>query len=51
MGAAASIEPKLDSHVWGCVWRVPHSFSDELDIQESSYYRLRGNNLFYVNHF
>jgi gamma-glutamylcyclotransferase len=39
-GAAASIEPNSDSEVWGCVWRVPNTFSDELDLQEASYHRL-----------
>lgn len=42
MGATASIEPKVGSYVWGCVWRVPHSFAEELDLQESGYHRLTG---------
>ncbi|KAH7727197.1 Protein C44B7.7 [Aphelenchoides avenae] len=39
-GAVASIEPQKGSLVWGCVWRVPNSFAEELDRQESGYHRL-----------
>lgn len=41
-GAVASIEPAKGSIVWGCVWRVPNSFAEELDRQESGYHRLAG---------
>jgi len=39
-GAPASIEEKEGSEVWGCVWRVPNSFAEELDDQEKGYHRL-----------
>ncbi|KAK0395576.1 hypothetical protein QR680_001340 [Steinernema hermaphroditum] len=39
-GAVASITADPNSHVWGCVWRVPNSFAAELDKQESGYHRL-----------
>ncbi|TMS35291.1 hypothetical protein L596_002724 [Steinernema carpocapsae] len=39
-GAVASITEDPNSHVWGCVWRVPNSFAAELDKQESGYHRL-----------
>jgi gamma-glutamylcyclotransferase len=42
-GAAASIEPRQPNDnklVWGCIWRVPHSFAKELDKQEQHYHRL-----------
>ncbi|VDN24981.1 unnamed protein product [Gongylonema pulchrum] len=39
-GAVASIEQSEDDEVWGCIWRVPWSFSDELDLQEGGYHRL-----------
>ena len=41
-GAPASIEEKEGSEVWGCVWRVPNSFAEELDDQERGYHRLNG---------
>ena len=41
-GAPASIEEKEGSEVWGCVWRVPNSFAEELDDQEKGYHRLNG---------
>uniref|UniRef100_A0A915PT67 gamma-glutamylcyclotransferase n=1 Tax=Setaria digitata TaxID=48799 RepID=A0A915PT67_9BILA len=40
MGAVASVEQSKGDEVWGCVWHVPWSFSDELDLQESGYHRL-----------
>jgi len=39
-GAAATIFKTVDEQVWGVVWKVPHSFSETLDEQESSYHRL-----------
>lgn len=39
-GALASIEPKEGSRVFGCIWRVPYSLLDALDIQETGYHRL-----------
>ena len=41
-GATASVEPKIGSEVWGVVWRVPNTFSDELDAQEQGYHRHNG---------
>lgn len=41
-GAAASIEVMEGGEVWGCVWKVPHHFADELDLQEADYHRLEG---------
>ncbi|OZC05137.1 AIG2-like family protein [Onchocerca flexuosa] len=43
MGAVASVEQSKGDEVWGCVWHVPWSFSDELDKQESNYHRLDVN--------
>ena len=40
-GALASVEEKVGSHVWGCVWQVPNSFAAELDMQEAGYHRLQ----------
>ncbi|CAD5214861.1 unnamed protein product [Bursaphelenchus xylophilus] len=40
-GAIASIENSNSSEVWGCVWKVPNSFAEELDLQESGYHRLQ----------
>lgn len=42
MGAVASIEKSEDDEVWGCIWRVPWSFSNELDKQEGGYRRFSG---------
>lgn len=42
MGAVASIERAEDDEVWGCVWRVPLKYSDELDLQEKGYNRMNG---------
>ncbi|CAJ0959539.1 unnamed protein product, partial [Mesorhabditis belari] len=39
-GGVASIIEAPDGHVWGCVWKVPFEFSDELDRQEAGYHRL-----------
>uniref|UniRef100_A0A0R3RIF0 gamma-glutamylcyclotransferase n=1 Tax=Elaeophora elaphi TaxID=1147741 RepID=A0A0R3RIF0_9BILA len=39
MGAVASVELSKGDEVWGCVWQVPWSSSDELDKQESGYHR------------
>ncbi|KAL3076466.1 hypothetical protein niasHT_039955 [Heterodera trifolii] len=38
--AAATIEQKQGSLVWGCIWKVPNSFADELDKQETKYKRI-----------
>ncbi|KAL3099737.1 hypothetical protein niasHT_027687 [Heterodera trifolii] len=38
--AAATIEQKQGSVVWGCIWKVPNSFADELDKQEINYKRI-----------
>lgn len=32
-GAVASVEPKNGSEVWGCVWKIPSNFSEDLDRQ------------------
>ncbi|CAD5210494.1 unnamed protein product [Bursaphelenchus okinawaensis] len=40
-GAIASIENNNASEVYGCVWKVPNSFAEELDLQESGYHRLQ----------
>ncbi|EFO19947.1 hypothetical protein LOAG_08543 [Loa loa] len=40
MGAIASVELSKGDEVWGCVWHIPWSFSDELDMQENGYHRL-----------
>ncbi|VDD85792.1 unnamed protein product [Enterobius vermicularis] len=42
-GALASVEEVPGEEVWGCVWRVPNSFADELDLQENVYKRLQVN--------
>jgi len=41
-GALATIDAHEGEEVWGCVWKVPHSFATELDLQEGGYHRLDG---------
>ncbi|KAK5982149.1 Cyclin N-terminal domain-containing protein [Trichostrongylus colubriformis] len=39
-GGIATIKETPGAEVHGCVWRVPHEFAAELDLQESGYHRL-----------
>ncbi|VDM56717.1 unnamed protein product [Angiostrongylus costaricensis] len=41
-GGLATIKEKSGAEVYGCVWRVPEEFADELDLQEKGYHRLSG---------
>ncbi|KAE9416821.1 hypothetical protein Angca_004043 [Angiostrongylus cantonensis] len=39
-GGLATIKEKWGAEVYGCVWRIPEEFADELDLQEKGYHRL-----------
>uniref|UniRef100_A0A914H8M4 gamma-glutamylcyclotransferase n=1 Tax=Globodera rostochiensis TaxID=31243 RepID=A0A914H8M4_GLORO len=39
--AVATIEEKIGSSVWGCIWSVPNSFAQELDNQEYCYDKIK----------
>uniref|UniRef100_A0A0N4WYQ4 gamma-glutamylcyclotransferase n=1 Tax=Haemonchus placei TaxID=6290 RepID=A0A0N4WYQ4_HAEPC len=39
-GGIATITEKPGAEVYGCVWRIPDDFSEELDSQEIGYHRL-----------
>ena len=41
-GAKASIYPRQDSQVYGCVWKLDSSESDSLDAQEPEHKKIIG---------